>query len=96
MTLTDADLEAYYKANAQLFQAAEQASIEYVVLDMEAVKAGLTVSASVVKTYYVQNSARLVGNEERRARHILLAAGKDAPVAERDKARARAVELQAG
>jgi hypothetical protein len=32
---TPADLEAFYKDNPQLFQAPEQASIEYVVLDLE-------------------------------------------------------------
>ena len=42
----DAELEAYYKdpANAAQFQAPEQANIEYVVLDLEAVKKGITVS----------------------------------------------------
>lgn len=95
VNLTEADIEKFYQDNARLFQAPEQASIEYVVLDLEAVKASLTVSAQDVKTYYEQNTARLTGNEERRASHILLAAGKDAPAAERDKARLRATELLA-
>jgi peptidyl-prolyl cis-trans isomerase D len=33
---TDAEVEAYYKAQASMFKAPEQASIEYVVLDLDA------------------------------------------------------------
>lgn len=95
VSLSEADIEKFYKDNARLFQAPEQANVEYVVLDMDAVKAGVAVSAQDVKTYYDQNAARLTGNEERRASHILLAAGKDAPAAEKSKARARADELLA-
>ncbi|MDH4135059.1 MAG: peptidylprolyl isomerase, partial [Gammaproteobacteria bacterium] len=35
---SDAELEEFYKANQAMFQAPEQASIEYIVLDLEAVK----------------------------------------------------------
>src|SRR5690606_15070142 len=43
---TDAELEAYYKdpAHAAQFKAPEQASIEYVVLDLESLKKGITLS----------------------------------------------------
>lgn len=95
VTVTEADISTFYKDNARLFQAPEQASIEYVVLDMEAVKSGLTVSAQDVKTYYEQNAARLGGDEERRASHILLAVDKNAPASARDQAKAKAAELLA-
>ena len=90
---TEAELEAFYKANQALFQSPEQASVEYVVLDLDAVKKGITISEADLKTYYEQNALRLSGKEERRASHILINAGKDAPAAERQKARARADEL---
>ena len=35
---TDADIEAFYKQNEALFRAPEQASIEYVVLDLAVLK----------------------------------------------------------
>ena len=95
VNLTDADIEAFYKANPQMFQAPEQAGIEYVVLDADAVKKGITISDADLKAYYDQNAARLAGQEERRASHILLAAPKGAPAAEREKAKARAEELLA-
>jgi peptidyl-prolyl cis-trans isomerase D len=95
VTPTDAELEQFYKDNPALFLAPEQARIEYIVLDMEAVKKNLTVSDQDLKTYYEQNAAKLAGKEERRASHILLAAGKDAPAADRQKAKAKAEELLA-
>ena len=92
---TDAEVEAFYKANETLFQAPEQANIEYVVLDLESVKKSITINEADLKSYYEQNAARLSGNEERRASHILINAPKDAPAAERQKAKARAQELLA-
>lgn len=90
---TDAELEAFYQANQPLFQAPEQASIEYVVLDLDSVKKSITLNEADLKSYYDQNAVRLSGKEERRASHILINAAKDAPAADRQKARARADEL---
>ena len=92
---TEADLEQFYKANASLFQAPEQANIEYVLLDVESVKKGITVSEADLKAYYDQNIQRLSGAEERRASHILIAAPKTAPEADRQKAKTKAAELLA-
>ncbi len=92
---TDTELEAYYKANADKFQSAERADIEYVVLDLAAVQKGITVPEADLKTYFDQNSARLAGLEERRASHILINADKAAPAAERDAARQKAQALLA-
>jgi peptidyl-prolyl cis-trans isomerase D len=92
---TEAELEAFYKANTSLFQAPEQANIEYVVLDAEALKKTIPVNEQDLKTYYDQNVGRITGQEERRASQILIAAPKTAPPAERAKAKARADELLA-
>jgi peptidyl-prolyl cis-trans isomerase D len=90
---TQTDIDAYYQANAALFQAPEQAKIEYIVLDMDAVRKSITVSEQDIKTYYEQNVARLSGAEERRASHILITAGKDASASDRDAAKAKAQTL---
>ncbi len=92
---TDADLEQFYKTNEKLFKAPEQASIEYVQLDLDSIKKGLTVNEADLKTYYEQNAQRLSGTEERRASHILIASPKTAPAADREKAKAKAQELLA-
>lgn len=92
---TDADLEQFYKTNEKLFQAPEQANIEYVLLDVDTVKKNITVNEADLKTYYEQNAQRLSGAEERRASHILIASPKTAPAADRAKAKAKAQELLA-
>ncbi len=92
---TDAELEQFYKANESLFQAPEQANIEYVLLDVETIKKGITVNEAELKDYFDQNAARLSGTEERRASHILIASPKSASEAERQKAKAKAAELLA-
>ena len=93
---TDADIEQFYKANERLFQAPEQASIEYVLLDLDTVAKSITVNEADLKTYYEQNSKQLASAEERRASHILITAAATAAAAQRDQAKARAEELLAG
>ena len=95
LTPADADLEQYYKANEKLFQAPEQASIEYILLDLETLKKGMAVNEADLKTYYAQNAQQLSGTEERRASHILITASKTVSAQEREKARAKAEELLA-
>jgi len=92
---SDAEIEAYYKSHQSEFQAPEQATIEYVVLDLEALKKGITVSEKELRDYYEQNKSRYGTPEERHAAHILVKADKDAPAAERAKAKARAEALLA-
>jgi peptidyl-prolyl cis-trans isomerase D len=92
---TEAQLQAFYKDNAKLFQAPEQAGIEYVVLDLSSVQKGITVSEDDLRTYYKENAARLAKPEERRASHILIAAAQGASPADKAKAKARAEELLA-
>ena len=95
VTPTDAELEAFYKDNQTLFKASEAANIEYVVLDLDAIKKSIAINEADLKSYYDQNIARLSGNPERRASHILINAPKTAPAADREKAKARAQELLA-
>ena len=87
------ELETYYKANADKFQSAERADIEYVVLNLAAVQKDIVVPEAELKSYYEQNIARLAGLEERRASHILINADNGASAAEREAARAKAQVL---
>ena len=92
---TEADLKAYYDAHTSQFQQLEQAKVEYLLLDVPSIEAGITLSEDDVRSYYNQNAERLAGPEERRASHILINASKDAPAAEQEKAKAKAEELLA-
>lgn len=95
VTVSDADVETYYKDHAAQFQAPEQASIEYLVLDLEAAKKNISVNEADLKTYYEQNTARFGTKEERRASHILITAPASASAADRAKAKAKAEQLLA-
>jgi peptidyl-prolyl cis-trans isomerase D len=92
---TDADLETFFKANEAQFRAPEQAQIEYVVLDLDSLKKGLTVPEEDLKRFYAENASRYTAAEERRASHILVKAEKGISGAERDKAKAKAEALLA-
>lgn len=95
VSINDADLQAYYKDHTAQFQEPEKASIEYLVLDLDAAKKNIAVSDADLRSYYDQNTARFGSKEERRASHILIAAPASAPAAEREKARAKAQEILA-
>ncbi len=90
----DAALLAYYNANTQRFKSAEKADVQYAVLDLASIEKTITLNEQDVKTYFEQNQERLSNNVERRASHILIAAGKDAPAAEREKAKTLAQGLR--
>jgi peptidyl-prolyl cis-trans isomerase D len=93
---SEADLEAAYKANEAQFRAPEQATIEYVMLDLAVLGKGVTVSeADARKAYAEVAAARYTVPEERRASHILVKADKDMSSADRQKAKARAEALLA-
>ncbi|XVJ68989.1 MAG: peptidyl-prolyl cis-trans isomerase [Rhizobacter sp.] len=92
---TDAQIEAFYAdpANASRFKAPEQADIEFVVLDVELMKKGITVAADDVQKFYDKNIARYTTPEQRRASHVLVKAGSDASSDDKAKAKAKAQAL---
>jgi len=96
--VSEADVNAFYKANGSQFQSPEQIDIEYVVLDLDAVARRVTLSESDLRAYYEQNLAKQAQNEQRRASHILLtvpAGASDADKAKvKDKAQALLAELR--
>lgn len=92
---SDADLEAYFKANEAKFRAPEQASIEYVMLDLESLSRDLPVPEDDLRKYYAENASRYSVAEERRASHILIKVDATQPAGEKQKARARAEAILA-
>lgn len=94
---SDAEIEAYYKdpANASQFQAPESANIEYVVLDLDSISKGLTVSDQDLQDYYKANLKRYTTPEERRVSHILVKVDPNAPAADQAAAKSKAEALLA-
>lgn len=93
--VSDADLEAYHKAHAADFVSTEKAEIEYVQLDLESIGRDIVLPEADLRKYYEENAPRYTLAEERRASHILVKADKDAPKAEREKAKAKAEAILA-
>ncbi len=95
VTPSDADIESFYNQNQALFQAPEQADIEYLVLDAAAIQQGITLSEADLRSYYDQNAAQLSGAEERRASHILIGVPAGATPEQKAEARKKAEGLLA-
>jgi len=92
---SDAEIEAFYKANTSQFQAPEQVDVEYLVLDAAALEKTISLNEADVRAYYEQNAARLAGEEERRASHILLNVAPNASAADKAAVRQKAEALLA-
>jgi peptidyl-prolyl cis-trans isomerase D len=93
--VSDAEIEAYYQANAGKFQAPEQARIEYALLDIAQLAQGQTFTEDELRKAYTDGIARYSTPEERRASHILVKAESSMPADERAKARTKAEGLLA-
>lgn len=91
----DADVESFYQANLARFQTPEQADIEYLVLDLDAVARRVTVSDADLRARYEQKIAQLAKDEQRRASHILLTVAPDAAAADKAKVKEQAQALLA-
>ena len=91
--VSEADLEKFYQAQSERFRSPESADIEFLVLDAAALEKSISLPEQDIKTYYDQNLQRLAGQEQRRASHILINAAKDAPAADREKAKLKAEAL---
>lgn len=94
---TAAQLQAFYKdpANAAWLTTPEQADVQYVVLDLDTLKARVSVSDDELRRSYKENIQRYSTPEERRASHILIKAEASASADEKKAARAKAEQLLA-
>lgn len=72
--ISDEELAAHYQKpeTQKQWLRPETAQIEYLQLDLQALKAGVAVSEADLRAFYEQNASRYNQAEERRARHILL------------------------
>jgi len=92
---TEAEVESFYKSHADDFKTPEQATIEYVTLDLAALGAAAAPTDAEIRKFYDDNAARFTAAEERQASHILINADKDQAAAVRQAARAKAEALLA-
>ena len=90
-------LKAFYNspANTKDFMVPEKADVQYVVLDLDTLKKGVSVPEEELRRSYQENITRFTQPEERRASHILIKAEKSAPAAQKQAAQAKAEQLLA-
>ncbi|MEO5932478.1 MAG: SurA N-terminal domain-containing protein [Duganella sp.] len=88
--VTDAMVKAFYEKNSKFFEVPEQAKIEYVVFNSDAVTSQIAVTDAEVAAYYNANQAAFTTPETRRAAHVLVALKKGANAAETAAAKAKA------
>ena len=78
VTVTDADVAAYFEMHTADYRIGEQRKVKMLVLDREQAQAKTIVPAGDVQRYYNDNIAQYQTPEQIRASHILLTtAGKD-------------------
>lgn len=92
VSVTDADIEAFYKlpANQKKWQRPETADIEYLVLDLQALKADAKVTEADLRAEYERQAKRFSTDEERQTRHIQISVAGKAGSEEERVARAKA------
>lgn len=94
---TPEQLQAFYKdpANAAWLTSPEKADVEYVVLDLDALKQRVTVSEDDLRRSYQENLPRYSTPEERRASHILIKVDAGSSADQKKAARTKAEGLLA-
>ena len=75
--ITPEDIQRYYDNNAEEFTTEEQVSLQYVLLDKNAIFDEVTVDADQVRAQYETERSEAVSSVERRASHILFDLGSD-------------------
>lgn len=92
---TDADLQAWYDANASLYRRPEQVAIEYVEVDGANLEVPTAADEATLRARYEDLRSRFVTEPKRTASHILITVAADADEATAEAARERAAALAA-
>src|SRR5712691_39741 len=78
VTVSDADVAAYYGAHTAEYRKGEQRKIRYLLIDRDQMRSRVTITPQDVESYYKANVQQFQTPEQVRASHILLKTdGKD-------------------
>ncbi len=72
VAVTDAELQSYFDANSGKYRLGEQRVVDYVLVDINKMRAELKVDDAEVRAFYDQNLKDYERPEQIRARHVLL------------------------
>lgn len=91
--IAEKDIQAFYDQNKSKFLAPEQVKAEFVVFSLANILPTINVTEDEIKTFYKANADKYQNQQQREASHILIAASKNAPPAEKAKAKAKAEDI---
>ncbi|EOX3446236.1 peptidylprolyl isomerase [Vibrio paracholerae] len=90
VTLSDEEIDQYYKANTERFTRPEQVKVSYVELSADGLKAQVTIDDAAAQQYYQEHLDKYSTAEQRNVSHILIEGNDE------QKAQAILDELNAG
>jgi peptidyl-prolyl cis-trans isomerase D len=91
--IAEKDMQAFYDQNKSKFLAPEQVKAEFVVFSLANILPTINVTEDEIKSFYKTNADKYQNQQQREASHILIAASKNAPPAEKAKAKAKAEDI---
>lgn len=94
ITLTQAEIEEYFKAHQEQYRTNEKLALEYVLLSLDSIIGEVKVADAALQTYYDAHQAQYTVEEQRSANHILVQVKKDATPEETEAARKKASDLR--
>lgn len=94
VTVSDADIQAWYDKNKESLKVPDQVTVQYLLLDEAVAMAAVgDIPEADLKAYYDQNKARYVIPARVDVSHIQISVAADASDADREAARKRAQEI---
>jgi peptidyl-prolyl cis-trans isomerase D len=91
--IAEKDMQAFYDQNKSKFLAPEQVKAEFVVFSLANILPTINVTEDEIKSFYKANADKYQNQQQREASHILITASKNAPPAEKEKAKAKAEDV---
>jgi len=95
VVVTDAEVNSYYEDSKAFFQTPQQASVDYILVDMKNISAGMELDADAAENYYNEHSSSYAQEDKRKVAHILVAFNDDESAAQ-EKAQALLTQIQSG
>ncbi|MGB0714154.1 MAG: SurA N-terminal domain-containing protein, partial [Gammaproteobacteria bacterium] len=93
--VSDADIEAYYRANGDQFQAPELVKVEYLDLNAASIAEASAPSDAEIEAWYDAHKAQFTSPKRNRVAHILVTVPSDADESALTAARERVQALEA-
>jgi peptidyl-prolyl cis-trans isomerase D len=95
ITVTEAEVSSYYDERKHLFQTPQQASADYILLDMNEISADIILADDAAQNYYDEHTSSYTQEDKRKVAHILVEFNDDEDNA-KAKAQALLEQVQAG